>query len=62
MDIEPVADAVDEPPPPAPPIMDTILTWIGFDQEATRIRLREEGFDSFEDVLIMKEKDVRDLA
>ena len=62
MDIEPVADAVDEPPPPAPPIMDTILTWIGFDQEATRVRLREEGFDSFEDVLIMKEKDVRDLA
>jgi hypothetical protein len=40
----------------------TRLTWIGFDQEATRIRLREEGFESFTDILTLKEKDVCDLA
>ena len=62
MDIEPLADVVEEPPPPPAPVMDIILTWIGFDQEATRNRLQAEGFESFSDVLAMKEKDVRDLA
>ena len=42
--------------------MDTILTWIGFEQEGTRARLVDEGFESFADVLVMKEKDVRELA
>ncbi len=63
MDMEPVIEVVVEPPPiPVVPVMDTILEWIGFDQEATRNRLQAEGFESFEDVLAMKEKDVRDLA
>jgi hypothetical protein len=61
MDIEAINEVVDEPPP-APPVMDTILSWIGFDQEATRNRLQAEGFESFADILAMKEKDVRDLA
>ena len=46
----------------APPMMDTALLWIGFDQEATRERLRAEGFDTFIDLNGMKEKDIRDLA
>jgi hypothetical protein len=61
MDIEAINEVVDEPPP-APPVTDTILSWIGFDQEATRNRLQAEGFESFADILAMKEKDVRDLA
>jgi hypothetical protein len=32
-----------------PPMMNTALLWIGFDQEATRERLRAEGFDTFDD-------------
>ena len=46
----------------APPMMNTALLWIGFDQEATRERLRAEGFDTFDDLYGMKEKDIRDLA
>lgn len=44
--------------------MDTILTsWIGFfEQEATCELLMEEGFESYTDVLAMKEKDARNLA
>lgn len=44
--------------------MDTILTsWIGFfEQEATRELLMEEGFESYTDVLALKEKDARNLA
>jgi hypothetical protein len=45
-----------------PPVMDTVLMWIGFEQEATRNRIREEGFESFDDLATMKEKDIRDLA
>jgi hypothetical protein len=45
----------------APPMMDTALLWIGFDQEATRERLRAEGFDTFDDLSGMK-KDICDLA
>lgn len=59
MDIEELDEVVNEP---QPPVMDTNLTWIGFEQEATRQLLLEEGFESFADVLAMKEKDVRDLA
>ena len=63
MDMEPVIEVVNEPPPaPMAQVMDTILTWIGFDQEETRERLQAEGFESFDDILAMKEKDVRDLA
>jgi hypothetical protein len=46
----------------APPMIDTALLWIGFEQEATRERLRTEGFDTFDDLHSMKEKDIRDLA
>lgn len=62
MDIEeiPPAEAAEIQPPP---VMDTILNWIGFEQqEATRERIREEGFASFADLMPMKEKDIRDLA
>lgn len=45
-----------------PPMMDTALLWVGFDQEATRNRLRAEGFDTFDDLAGMKEKDIRELA
>ena len=54
-----VADAAEIQPPP---VMDTILSWIGFDQEATRERIRAEGFTSLSDLMPMKEKDVRHLA
>ena len=60
MDIESLGEIADEAPPP--PMMDTILEWIGFEQEATRTRIREEGFDTFADLATMKEKDIRDLA
>ena len=59
MDIEPPGEVAGPPPPP---VMDTILEWIGFDQEATRDRIREEGFETFADLATMKEKDIRDLA
>ena len=39
-----------------------ILTWIGFDQAPIRERIRTEGFESFEDLLAMKEKDIWDLV
>ena len=45
-----------------PGVMDTVLTWIGFEAEATRIRLQEEGLATFDDIVIMKEKDIPDLA
>ena len=60
MDIEVLGDVIDDAAPP--PVMDTILGWIGFEQEATRTRIREEGFDTFADLATMKEKDIRDLA
>ena len=60
MDIELLGEIADEAPPP--PMMDTILEWIGFEQEATRTRIREEGFDTFADLATMKEKDICDLA
>jgi hypothetical protein len=47
---------------PPPPVMNTILDWIGFDQQATRDRIREEGFETFADLATMKVKDVRNLA
>ena len=56
MEIKVLDDMAQEPLPP--PVMDTIL---GFEQDATRVRLMDEGFESFADVLAMKEKDVREL-
>jgi hypothetical protein len=60
MDIELHGEIADESP--SPPMMDTILEWIGFEQEVTRTRIREEGFDTFADLATMKEKDICDLA
>ena len=64
MDIQvPPAIPVDEPAEVVPPpVMDTILNWIGFDQPATRDRIQAEGFGSFDDLMSMKEKDIQDLA
>lgn len=42
--------------------MDLALQWIGFDSAATRERLRIEGFNAFDDLKALKEKDIRDLA
>ena len=42
--------------------MDVALQWIGFDVQATRERLRVEGFNAFDDLRALKEKDIRDLA
>jgi hypothetical protein len=42
--------------------MDTVLTWIGFDDVDTRNRIRLEGFNEYSDLLTMNEKDIRDLA
>jgi hypothetical protein len=49
-------------PPPAIDPMDLELEWIGFGIAATRERIQIEGFESFEDLNSMKEKDIRDLA
>ena len=54
-----VADAA----PPVPPNeMDEALQMIGFDNAQVRERLRNEGFETFDDLKSMKEKDIRDLA
>jgi hypothetical protein len=45
----------------APQMMDTTLLWIGFDQEASE-RIRAEGFNTFDNLSGMKEKDIRDLV
>ena len=42
--------------------MDTALLWIGFENVATRNRLRVEGFDAFDDLKSMTDKDTRDLS
>jgi hypothetical protein len=42
--------------------IDLALQWIGFDNVATRDRLRDEGFSTFDDLKSMKEKDIWDLA
>lgn len=58
MDINEVAAAAaegDDVPVVAPPVIDTILTWIGFDQQATRDSIREEGFGNFTDLMSTKE-------
>ena len=60
MDIEEII--ADVPPVDKPPPMDLILNWIGFDQPVTRERIRTEGFELFEDLLAMKEKDICDLS
>ena len=61
MDIEQVV-AVAPDAAPAPPPMDIILTWIGIEQPAIRERIRTEGFESFDDLLAMREKDIRGLS
>ena len=53
-----IQEVVEEPPVS----MDTVLMWIGFEQEATRNRIREEGFESFDDLATMKEKDISTYA
>lgn len=67
MDIPPVAEGIDIVEPPvvadaAANEMNTALQWIGFDVAATRDRLRVEGFDTFDDLKSLTEKDIRDLA
>jgi hypothetical protein len=42
--------------------MDTVLECVGFENVATRDRLRAEGIHSFDVLKPMKEKDIRDLA
>ena len=61
MDIQ-VISGVSIPVADPPPVMDTILTWIGLDQEAARNCIWERGFGSFSDLMPKKEKDIRDLA
>ncbi len=56
-----VADEV-PPRPQVIPVMNTILGWIGFEQAATRDRIREEGFETFADLATMKELDICNLA
>lgn len=51
-----------ELPPAIIPVMDTVLDWIGFNLPATRDRIRAEGFEGLEDLIGMKEKDIRDLS
>ena len=57
-----VIGAVGAPDPDPIDPMDTALQWVGFDIDATRERLKNEGFESFDDLKSMKEKDIRDLA
>ena len=54
-----VADAA---PPVTPNEMDEALQMIGFDNAHVRERLRNEGFETFDDLKSMKEKDIRNLA
>ena len=42
--------------------VDIALQWIGFDSAVVRNRLRAEGFETFDDLANMKDKDIRDLA
>ncbi|KAI2492054.1 hypothetical protein MHU86_22513 [Fragilaria crotonensis] len=60
--VAPRIEEVIEVPPPNGDTMNLALTWIGFDNEATRNRIQVEGFGSFDDLKSMKEKDIRDLA
>ena len=64
MDIQEIP-GIDAPDVDVAPVMYTILTWIGFDQQgATRDRIREEedGLATFENLTPMKEKDICDLG
>ena len=56
MDFELIGEAIDEAPPSqAVPVMYTILGWIGFNQAATRDRIRgEEGFEMFVNLAPLK--------
>jgi hypothetical protein len=57
-----VGSALDADDPIVDEAMDTVLQWIGFENDATRDRLRTEGISTFDDLKTMKEKDIRDLA
>ena len=60
--LPPVVGEVDPDNDPNVLDMDIALQWIGFNDEATRNRIRIEGFETFEDLKSMKDKDIRDLA
>ena len=62
VDLGDVPDAGAADNPVAINDMDLALQWIGFDIQATRDRLRIEGFNAFDDLKAVKEKDIRDLA
>lgn len=62
MDIEILEEAAPAAVKAPNPVMDMILEWIGFNQEATHACIREEVFETFADLATMKEKDIRDLA
>ena len=64
-DQAPVQDVVahDPDPPDAPSNkMDIALFMIGFENAQVRERSRAEGFETFDYLKSMKEKDIRDLA
>jgi hypothetical protein len=42
--------------------INTILTYCGFDTNATRENIVVDGFESFQDIMSLTEKDVSDLA
>ena len=52
------------PPPPAPVMheMNLALLHIGFANSGVRTRLREEGLDSLNDLRLLTEKDIRNVA
>ncbi len=55
---------VDIPPVELPALanpMDTALQWIGFANAATRERIQTERFGTFEDLISLNKKDIRDM-
>lgn len=46
----------------SPPVMDTVVEWIGFYREATKEHICDEGFDTFDDLVKMKERGIHTLA
>jgi hypothetical protein len=56
--MEAIGLEVEEPVNP----MDTALQWIGFVNADVRERILEEGFGTFDDLIPMNEKDIRDMS
>ena len=58
--------AADAPPLVAPPVvlnpMDMALQWNGFANVAMRALMQDEGFGTFDDLVPMNEKDIRDMS